>query len=72
MLKNQIKTVMKEFIITETRPATVTWTYRVAAETEDEALELAINGDAGIVNFDYDVDYETVPQEDPYYISELR
>ena len=63
---------MKEFIITETRPATVTWTYRVAAETEDEALKLAINGEAEIVHFDYEADYVAVPQEDPYYISELR
>jgi hypothetical protein len=63
---------MKEFIITEIRPATVTWTYRVTAETEDEALGLAVNGEAEIVNFDYDVDYETVPQEDPYYVSELK
>jgi hypothetical protein len=63
---------MKEFIITETRPATVTWTYQVAAETEDEALELAINGEVAPVHFDYDIDYEVVPQEDPYYISELK
>jgi hypothetical protein len=63
---------MKEFIITETRPATVTWTYRVAAENEDEAVELAANGEAAPVHFDYDVDYETVPQTDPYHASELK
>lgn len=63
---------MKEFIITETRPATVTWTYQVTAETEEEALKLAINGNAAIVNFDYETDYVTTPEEDPYYISELR
>ena len=63
---------MKEFIITETRPATVTWTYQVAAETEDEALELAINGEVAPVHFDYEVYYETVPQTEPYHVSELR
>jgi len=63
---------MKEFIITETRPATVTWTYRVAAETEDEALKLAVNGEAEIVHFDYEANYGAVPEEEIYYISELR
>jgi hypothetical protein len=36
---------MKTFIVTETRPATYYWEYKVEAETAEEALDKVLNGD---------------------------
>lgn len=36
---------MKKFIVTETIPATVEYTYYVEAENEEQALEIVMNGD---------------------------
>jgi hypothetical protein len=37
---------MKKFIVTETIPATVEYTYYVEAENEEQALDMVMNGDA--------------------------
>ena len=37
---------MKKFIVTETIPATVEYTYYVEAENEEQALEIVMDGDA--------------------------
>ena len=37
---------MKKFIVKETIPATVEYTYYVEAENEEQALDIVMNGDA--------------------------
>lgn len=37
---------MKKFIVKETIPATVEYTYYVEAENEEQALDMVMNGDA--------------------------
>ena len=48
---------MKKFIITETRPATYTWTYEVEANSEEEAMALVFNQEADIIDSDVEIDY---------------
>ena len=50
---------MKKFIITETRPATYTWMYEVEAESEEQALEMVMDGQVDPFNTDVEAaDYE--------------
>ncbi len=44
------QTVMKKFIITETRQATYTWYYEVEAENENQALEKVMDCEVDPMN----------------------
>jgi len=60
---------MKKFTITETRPATYTWTYEVEAETKEQAIALIMDGYVDPINSDVEAcDYS----DSEYEVEELN
>lgn len=49
---------MKKFIITETKPATVVWSYEVEAEDLNQALLKVMEGEVEPTDFDTEINHD--------------